>query len=312
MAEPTRSPCGGPVDGSAPAGFAERVAEAVSRSGPLCAGIDPSPALLGAWGLADTADGLRSFGLTCVEALCGVVPVVKPQVAFFERHGAAGFAALEEVLAAARSAGLLVIADAKRGDIGSTMAAYASAWLDPSSPLAADAVTAHPYLGIGSLRPAFEAASASGRGVIVVVRSSNPEGRDLQQAVVGTGRPTSGPVPSDESARGTPPSVEDALLAEIRDLNSGALPVAGSVGAVVGATLEPSSFDLASLGGVILAPGVGTQGGTVDSAAGLFTGCPTGSVLPSASRSLLAAGPGVATLREAAVVLGGELAVALR
>ena len=118
-------------------------------TGPLCAGIDPSADLLPTWGLPDSADGLRTFGLTCVEAFAGVVPVVKPQVAFFERLGSAGIAALEDVLAAARDAGLLVIADAKRGDIGSTMEAYASAWLDPASPLAADAMTAMPYLGLG-------------------------------------------------------------------------------------------------------------------------------------------------------------------
>ena len=164
-------------------GFATRVATEVAATGPMCAGIDPSSDLLGAWGLPDTPDGLRSFGLACVEAFTGVVPVVKPQVAFFERFGSAGIAALEEVLAAARDAGLVTIADAKRGDIGSTMAAYATAWLDPASPLVADAVTAMPYMGIGALRPALDLAAAGGRGVIVVTRSSNPEGRDLQQAV---------------------------------------------------------------------------------------------------------------------------------
>ena len=128
------------------------------------------------------ADGLASFGLAACEAFAGVVPVVKPQVAFFERWGSAGLSALEEVMAAAREAGLLVIADAKRADIGSTMEAYASAWLDPASPLVADAVTVVPYLGIGALAPAFDLAAASGRGVIVVVRSSNPEGRSLQEA----------------------------------------------------------------------------------------------------------------------------------
>ena len=111
------------------AGFGARVAAAVARTGPLCAGIDPSPELLGAWGLSDDGAGLRQFGLRCVEAFAGVVPVVKPQVAFFERRGSAGVAALETLLEEARTAGLLVIADAKRGDIGSTMEAYARAWL---------------------------------------------------------------------------------------------------------------------------------------------------------------------------------------
>ena len=169
-------------DGPPIRGFAGTVAAAVARSGPLCAGIDPSPALLARWGLPDSAEGLRSFGLRCIEAFAGVVPVVKPQVAFFERQGSAGIGALEAVMTAARQAGLLVIADAKRGDIGSTMEAYASAWLDPASPLVADAVTLTPYLGIGALRPALDMAAATGRGAIVVVRGSNPEGRSIQEA----------------------------------------------------------------------------------------------------------------------------------
>jgi orotidine-5'-phosphate decarboxylase len=281
-------------------GFTERVAAAVADTGPLCAGIDPSPDLLDRWGLADTADGLRTFGLRCVEAFTGVVPVVKPQVAFFERQGAAGLAVLEEVLAACRQAGLLVIADAKRGDIGSTMEAYAEAWLDPASPLAADAVTAVAYLGMGALRPAFERAAADGRGVIVVVRSSNPEGRVLQEAR------TVGPDGRDG------PSVEDLLLSEIADLNRGGLPVPGTVGAVVGATRAPSGFDLAGLGGVILAPGVGFQGGTAEGASRLFAGCAPGTVLPNVSRSLLVHGPDVVTLREAAAKECATLGSALR
>jgi len=265
-------------------GFATRVAKAVAVTGPLCAGIDPSADLLAAWGLPDSAVGLRTFGLACVEAFTEVVPVVKPQVAFFERLGSDGLAALEDVLAACRDAGLLAIADAKRGDIGSTMEAYAAAWLDPVSPLAADAMTVMPYMGLGALQPAFDLAAAGGRGVIVVTRSSNPEGRALQTATTAAG-----------------PSVEDQLLADIAALNGGGLAVAGTVGAVIGATLEPSGFDLADLGGVILAPGVGVQGGTAQDAGRLFGACAPGTVLPSASRSLLAAGPDVGALREAAM-----------
>lgn len=270
-------------------GFVDRVVRAVSATGPLCAGIDPSTDLLDHWGLADTPDGLRTFGLRCVEAFAGVVPVVKPQVAFFERMGSAGMAVLEEVLGACRDAGLLAIADAKRGDIGSTMAAYASAWLDPASPLVADAMTAVAYLGVGALQPAFDLAAAGGRGVIVVVRSSNPEGRLLQQAR------TAGP-----GGDGGGPAVEDMLLADIAGLNHGGLQVAGTVGAVVGATRRPSEFDLGGLGGVVLAPGIGFQGGTAESAGRLFARCAPGTVLPSVSRSLLVAGPDAVALREAA------------
>ena len=282
-------------------GFADRVAGAVAATGPLCAGIDPSSALLEHWGLDDTPAGLRTFGLRCVEAFAGVVPVVKPQVAFFERLGSAGMAVLEEVLAACRDAGLLAIADAKRGDIGSTMDAYAAAWLDPASPLAADAVTALAYLGLGALQPAFDLAAGSGRGVIVVVRTSNPEGRRLQEAR------TDGP-----GGTGSGPSVEDMLLSDIADLNHGGLARPGTVGAVVGATRDPSEFGLAGLGGVILAPGVGFQGGTAEGTARLFAGCAAGTVLPSVSRSLLASGPDVVALREAAAKECATLGSALR
>jgi len=281
-------------------GFATRVAAAVATTGPLCAGIDPNRQLLADWGLDDTPAGLRTFGLRCVEAFASVVPVVKPQVAFFERMGAAGLAVLEEVLGACRDAGLLVIADAKRGDIGSTMDAYAEAWLDPTSPLAADAVTCVAYLGLGALQPALDLAAAGGKGVIVVVRSSNPEGRPLQEART---LATAGDGPG--------AAVEDMLLGEIADLNHGGLPVAGTVGAVIGATLEPSSFDLSGLGGVILAPGIGAQGGTAAGAGALFAGCPAGTVLPSASRSLLAHGPDAGALRAAAAAECEAMAQAL-
>src|SRR5580700_11935597 len=133
--------------------FGVRVAQAVSRLGPLCAGIDPSAALLTRWGLPDSPEGLRGFCEICIEALAGTVPVIKPQVAFFERHGSAGLAELERLIAAATEAGLLVLCDAKRGDIDSTAEAYGSAWLDDGSTLACDAVTVHPYLGLAALAP---------------------------------------------------------------------------------------------------------------------------------------------------------------
>ncbi len=297
---------GGVVDGGGAAGgvgarasFGVRLAEAVAATGPLCAGIDPSSSLLSEWGLTDDAAGLGEFGYRCVDAFADVVPVVKPQVAFFERHGAAGMAALESLIVAAGSAGLLVITDAKRGDIGSTMDAYASAWLDDASPLAGDAVTALAYLGLGACQPMIDRAASTGRGVIVVVRSSNPEGRELQQAV------TAGP------GDGAGPTVEDMLLGQLAALNAGGTVPPGTLGAVIGATLEPSAFDLPSLGGPILAPGLGAQGGTPAGVAALFGGCPPGSVVASSSRSLLAAGPEVESLRKAATVARDEVAAAL-
>jgi orotidine-5'-phosphate decarboxylase len=271
--------------------FGDRVVAAVAKTGPLCAGIDPSAALLEAWGLPDDAGGLRSFCAGCVEGFAGAVAVVKPQVAFFERHGSAGMAELERLIAAARAAGLLVIADAKRGDIDSTAEAYADAWLGDASPLAADAVTAHPYLGLGALTPLVERAAATGRGVLVVARSSNPEGRGLQQAMTATGA-----------------AVEDMVLAEVAALNASPDVPTGTVGAVIGATLEPSDFVLSQLGGVILAPGLGAQGAGPDDVASRFAGCPAGSVLPSSSRGLLRAGPDPKALRRSALSLARELA----
>jgi orotidine-5'-phosphate decarboxylase len=274
-------------------GFAAKVAKGVGSTGPLCAGMDPSRQLLLAWGLSDDGRGLREFGLRCVEAFAGIVPVVKPQVAFFERWGSAGIAALEAVISEARAAGLLVIADAKRGDIGSTMEAYASAWLDPASPLAADAVTAAPYLGLAALMPMVDLAGSTGRGVLVVARSSNPEGRSLQEA---------------RTRGGDGPAVEDMLLRGIADLNRGDAVPPGTVGAVVGATLTPSAFPLDQLGGIILAPGVGAQGGTAEGVAALFRSCPTGTVLASSSRAVLSKGPDVAALAEAARMARDEMA----
>ncbi|MDA8360250.1 MAG: orotidine-5'-phosphate decarboxylase [Actinomycetota bacterium] len=296
----------GPADrggGEPGTGFGERVVRAVQLTGPLCAGIDPSPSLLAAWGLPDDAHGLRELGRRCVDAFAGVVPVVKPQVAFYERHGSAGFAALEDLLGEARSAGLLVIADAKRGDIGSTSAAYAGAWLDDGSPLAADAVTAVAYMGLGALAPMLDAARRSGRAVIVVARSSNPEGSLVQDSLAEDGR-----------------RLGDRLLDDIARMNAeevasreGTLDagVPGALGAVVGATLRRVDATLPRLGGVILAPGVGAQGATGSDVAALFAGCPSGTVLPSASRSVLGAGPDRGPLRRAAAKLRDEMSAAL-
>jgi orotidine-5'-phosphate decarboxylase len=274
--------------------FGDRVAAAVRATGPLCAGIDPSAELLHDWGLTDDARGLCTFVTTCVEAFAGEVGVVKPQVAFFERHGAAGMAELERLVALAADAGLVVVNDAKRGDIDSTARAYADAWLGDASPLAGDAVTVHAYLGLGALGPLVSLAAGSGRGVLVVARSSNPEGRALQQAVTAEGA-----------------SVEDMLLAEVAALNGSAGVPAGTVGAVIGATLPRSQFPLGQLKGVILAPGLGAQGAGPADVAERFAGCAPGSVLPSSSRGLLRHGPDPVTLRSHARSLVRELSAAM-
>lgn len=263
-------------------GFGRRLAEAVARSGPLCPGIDPHPALLRDWGLSTGVDGLRTFCQTCVAAF-GDFAIVKPQVAFFEPYGAAGFAVLEETIAELRAAGVLVLADAKRGDIGSTMAAYAEAWAG-DSPLAADAVTASPYLGFGALQPLLDTAAAHGRGVFVLAATSNPEGASVQRALVDG--PTDG--------RTVAQSVVDAAAA----VNRATAPEPGSVGVVVGATLaEPP--DVSALAGPVLVPGVGAQGGRPEALGGLGGALP-GQLLPAVSREVLRAGPTVAALRAAA------------
>jgi orotidine-5'-phosphate decarboxylase len=275
---------------AASASFGVRVAEAVQRTGPLCAGIDPSADLLRAWGLTDDAGGLRAFCQICVEAFGGTIPMVKPQIAFFERHGSAGLAVVEQLLIDSAAAGLIVVIDAKRGDIDTTSAAYADAWLGSESSLAADAVTVHPYLGLGALAPFITLAGRTGRGVIVVTRSSNPEGRSLQEAITASGV-----------------SVEESLLAEIAAWNESNEIPAGTVGAVIGATLPKSTFPLSQLGGVILALGVGAQGAGPTDVAERFAGCPPGSVLASASRSILSEGPDPSNLRKAAAELRNEL-----
>ncbi|MGZ4513075.1 MAG: orotidine-5'-phosphate decarboxylase [Mycobacterium sp.] len=259
-------------------GFGLRLAEAKAQRGPLCVGIDPHPELLRAWDLPTTADGLAAFCDICVEAFSGFA-VVKPQVAFFEPYGAAGFAVLERVIAALRSVGVLVLADAKRGDIGTTMAAYATAWAG-DSPLAADAVTASPYLGFGSLRPLLEAAAAHDRGVFVLAATSNPEGATVQRAEF-DGR-----------------TVAQLVVDQAAVVNKSATPSGpGYVGVVVGATVLEAP-DLSALGGPVLVPGLGVQGGRPEALAGLG-GAHPGQLLPAVAREVLRAGPGVAELRAA-------------
>jgi orotidine-5'-phosphate decarboxylase len=263
-------------------GFGARLAEARLRRGPLCLGIDPHPELLTAWGLPTNADGLAAFCDSCIDAFAGFA-VVKPQVAFFEAYGALGYAVLERIIGALRDAGVLVLADAKRGDIGTTMAAYAAAWAG-DSPLAADAVTASPYLGFGSLRPLLETAAAHDRGVFVVAASSNPEGATVQQA------------------RFDERTVAQLIVDQAAVINKSASQSAnpgepGSVGVVVGATtLKPP--DLSALGGPVLVPGIGAQGGRPEQLAGLGGATP-GQLLPAVSREVLRAGPGVPELRAA-------------
>jgi orotidine-5'-phosphate decarboxylase len=268
--------------------FGARLRAAMDRRGPLCVGLDPHASLLQAWGLPDTADGVERFSMTVVEAIADRVSVLKPQSAFFERHGSAGIAVLESVLRATRDHGALVLLDVKRGDIGSTVGAYADAYLGPTSPLAADAITVQPYLGFGALRPFVTAALDQDRGVFVVTLSSNPEGAQVQTAR------------GDDGA-----TVAATMLRQIAELNDGGTPM-GSIGAVVGATIQATDEDLA-INGPLLAPGFGAQGGTVDDLHRIF-GPSLPNVLPSTSRAVLAAGPDPVGLQDAVAKINNAFA----
>jgi orotidine-5'-phosphate decarboxylase len=273
-------------------GFGERLSGAFADWGQLCVGIDPHPWLLTQWGLPDSASGVREFGLRVVAACAGRVGIVKPQVAFFERHGAAGFSAIEAVLGAARAAGLLVIADAKRGDVGSSVEAYVAAWLTPGSPLEADALTVNPYPGVGSLDPAITLARRHGKGLYLLAATSNPEGLAGQTAVVATGEQAG-------------QSVAGSIVAEVIKRNevtdsSAAGSSIGDLGVVLGATVDLAVYGIdpgrlvSTAHGVpatsILAPGFGHQGARFDQVRTRFGAAAAVTVL-SVSRSILSAGP---------------------
>lgn len=260
--------------------FGARLDEALDKRGSLCAGIDPHPALLAAWGLPDSVAGLSAFAEACVEAFATTAAVIKPQSAFFETYGSAGIAVLERTVAACRAAGALVCLDVKRGDIGTTMAAYARAYLDPSSPIAVDALTLSPFLGVGSLQPAFDLVAEHGAGAFVLALTSNPEGPQVQHARGADGR-----------------MVAQTVLDELAARNAGADPV-GSLGVVVGATIGGADVDLRALNGPFLVPGIGAQGGTAEDVRRIF-GDARRYVLPAVSREILRHGPDVAGLRAA-------------
>ncbi len=269
--------------------FGARLDEALDKRGPLCVGIDAHASLLSSWGLTEDAAGLARFADICVRAFAEHVAVLKPQSAFFEVYGSAGIAVLEHTIATCRSAGALVLLDVKRGDIGSTMAAYAQAYLDPAAALAADAITVSPFLGVGSLAPAFELVRRHDTGVFVLAATSNPEGAQVQHARTSSGA-----------------SVAQTVVDEVARLNAGAMPL-GSVGVVAGATIAAGLLDLTALNGPVLAPGVGAQGATPETVRRVF-GEVIHDVVPSVSREVLRHGPDVAALRAAVDRLAGDFA----
>lgn len=264
-----------------PGSFGARLAAVFDSFGQLCVGIDPHPYLLAEWGLADSAAGVRDFGLRVVDAAAGQAGIVKPQVAFYERHGSEGFRALEDVIAAARQAGILVIADAKRGDLGTSVEAYGQAWLTPGSPLESDAMTIGAYQGVGSIEAPMELAQQTGKALFVLAATSNPEGYALQTARLAGGN-----------------SVASSIVDDVVQWNSahGGAGSVGSVGLVLGATVDFTDYgiDLAELAGrvatPVLAPGFGHQGANY-SQLGTLYGPAAPFAVVSASRSILQAGP---------------------
>ena len=288
--------------------FGRRLAAAVAERGPLCVGIDPHRSLLIDWGVGDSLDGLRRFTDTVVDALADSVAVLKPQMAFYERFGSRGIAVLEEAVVRARAAGALVLLDAKRGDIGSTMDAYAD-YLRSDHPLQVDALTVSPYLGPESLAPAVGTAQRFGGGLFVLARTSNPDAGTLQHALVGEGRSVAQAVVDTVRGWNTPDWVfGDPMptIADVRDRMSTWADTTGSFGVVVGATLAELDVDLDGLGGPILAPGLGAQGGSPADLKRLFGA--HRAVLPTVSRDVLNAGLDPAALRAAAERWAAELA----
>ena len=268
--------------------FGDRLAAAMDEYGPLCAGIDPHPSLLQAWGLEDSAESLRTFTTAVYEGCAPYVAALKPQVALFERHGSAGLAVLEELFARADEDRVLIVADAKRGDIGSTMKAYADAWLGTSSPLGTDSVTLSPYLGFESLRPALDAATANQRGTFVLALTSNPEGKSVQH--VG-------------KAEDTGAVAKQVIAAATAENTAQTWERMGSCGLVVGATvgeaLKELAIDLSTFNGPILSPGYGAQGASAEDLYRIFAGVES-QVLVNSSRGVLSAGPQLTDLARAA------------
>jgi len=286
--------------------FGARLRGAMDEHGPLCAGIDPHPGLLAHWGLNESVKGLETFAMTCVEAFAGTVAVVKPQSAFFERFGSAGVAVLERTLTGLREGGTLSLLDVKRGDIGSTMTAYAQAYLSPDSPLRADAITLSPFLGFESLRPALDLAHETGRGVFVLTLTSNPEGAQVQHAIR-DGRTVAGSIVDGVTNQNAGHDAgHDAV---------GGGRVLGSVGMVIGATVGDAvlklGLDLGAANAPLLAPGVGAQGATSRDLRTVF-GSALANVLASSSREILGAGPDCVALTAAARHTARQLNAILR
>ncbi len=234
--------------------FADRLIARVRKHGSLCVGIDPHPALLPAL-FGTGPEAAAKWGVALVERCAGRVAVVKPQAGLFERWGSRGLAALEQVCEAARRADMLVILDAKRGDIGSTAEGYAEGYLGEGSSCPCDAITVNPYMGVDTIEPFVAVAERQGKGVVVLARTSNPGSKDFQARLV-DGEPLYLHV-----ARALQP-----LIARLRGQDgwSGLMLVAGATGPEDARRLREAAGDA-----LFLVPGYGAQGaGARDAVAG--------------------------------------------
>jgi len=260
--------------------FGQRLEGVIAERGRLCVGIDPHRYLLERWGLPVSAVGALELGLRVLDEVKDRVGIVKPQVAFYERFGANGYRVLEELFEAAREQGFLVIADVKRGDVGTTLEAYADAWLDPASPLAADAMTLNPFQGFDTLRHPLEMAARLGKGLFVLAATSNPESASIQTARRVRGSQEGKTVAGGIAARAANWN---------REHGNGGI---GSVGVVLGGTVDFDflGIDLDDLAtGVrtpVLAPGFGHQGADLTRLADIY-GPASPATVVTASRSLL-------------------------
>jgi orotidine-5'-phosphate decarboxylase len=263
---------------SADLDFGGRLDSAFAQFGHLCVGIDPHPYLFDRWGFDDSPRTLREFSLRVLDACMGRVGIIKPQVAFYERWGAHGYAALENLISSARAAGLIVIADAKRGDIGSTMQAYAHSWLSAGSPLESDAVTVSPYLGLGALDETMDIARSNAKGVFVLAATSNPEAAAIQTSVLTRG---------DDAGL----AIARTMVERVNAMNQQSGLTSGGV--VIGATvsLEDYNIEPNRLAGLpVLAPGFGFQGAEPRDASRLF-GELTQRLIVTETRRILESGP---------------------
>jgi orotidine-5'-phosphate decarboxylase len=259
--------------------FADRLERDVrAKRSPLCVGIDPrlesTPPDVLAAARGDAGEALLRFGREILDLVAPYAACVKPNIAFFEAHGLSGLRAYAGLLRAARAAGVLTIGDVKRGDMGATAEAYAAAHLAPGAELEADAVTLNPYLGTDSIAPWVAVAAAAGKGIYVLVRTSNPGASDLQDLPCDGGR------------------LYERVAERVRTWGAAHVGASGlsCVGAVVGATWPDQTRRLRALlpATPFLVPGYGAQGATAADVAAAFRrdGAAGGAVV-NASRSVL-------------------------